>query len=53
MDDLLRTSIEGHGGLERFNEPDTKHRILPRTRDGGSLPEPLVVSIDVSEVAFA
>jgi hypothetical protein len=30
----------------------TKHRILPRTPDGQSLPEPLFVSIDLSEVAF-
>ena len=31
----------------------TKHRIFPRTPDGQSLPEPLFVSIDVSEIAFA
>ncbi len=30
----------------------TKHRIFPRTPDGQSLGEPLIVSIDVSEVAF-
>ena len=30
----------------------TKHRIFPRTPDGQSLSEPLVVSIDLSEVAF-
>jgi hypothetical protein len=30
----------------------TKHRIFPRSPDGQSLPEPLVVSIDVSEVSF-
>jgi hypothetical protein len=30
----------------------TKHRIFPRTPDGRSLAEPLVVSIDLSEVAF-
>jgi hypothetical protein len=30
----------------------TKHRIFPRTPDGQSLPEPLVVSIDLSEIAF-
>jgi hypothetical protein len=30
----------------------TKHRIFPRTPDGESLAEPLVVSIDLSEIAF-
>jgi hypothetical protein len=30
----------------------TKHRIFPRSPDGQSLPEPLVVSIDLSEIAF-
>jgi hypothetical protein len=30
----------------------TKHRIYPRTPDGQSLSEPLVVSIDLSEIAF-
>jgi hypothetical protein len=30
----------------------TKHRIFPRTPDGQSLAEPLVVSIDVSELAL-
>ena len=30
----------------------TKHRILPRNAEGHSLPEPLMVSIDVSEIAF-
>jgi hypothetical protein len=30
----------------------TKHRIFPRGPDGQSLPEPLVVSIDLSEIAF-
>jgi len=30
-----------------------KHRIFPRGPDGQALGEPLVVSIDVSEVAFA
>jgi hypothetical protein len=32
--------------------PSTKHRICPRTPDGTPLAEPLVVSIDLSEVAF-
>jgi hypothetical protein len=31
----------------------TKHRIFPRTRDGQSLAEPLIVSIDLSEIAFS
>jgi hypothetical protein len=31
----------------------TRHRIFPRTPDGQSLTEPLVVSIDVSEVALS
>ena len=30
----------------------TKHRIFPRNPDGQSLAEPLVVSIDVSEIVF-
>jgi hypothetical protein len=30
----------------------TKHRIFPRTPDGQSLAEPLVVSIDLSEIAL-
>jgi hypothetical protein len=30
----------------------TKHRILPRTPDGESLAEPLIVSIDLSEITF-
>jgi hypothetical protein len=30
----------------------TKRRIFPRTPDGQSLAEPLVVSIDLSEIAF-
>jgi hypothetical protein len=31
----------------------TKHRIFPRTPDGQSLAEPLIVSIDLSEIALA
>jgi hypothetical protein len=31
----------------------TKHRIFPRADDGRSLTEPLIVSIDLSEVAFS
>ena len=30
----------------------TQHRILPRTLDGQSVPEPLLVSIDLSDIAF-
>jgi hypothetical protein len=30
----------------------TKHRIFPRDADGQSLAEPLIVSIDLSEIAF-
>jgi hypothetical protein len=29
-----------------------KHRIYPRSPDGQALSEPLVVSIDLSEIAF-
>jgi hypothetical protein len=31
----------------------TKHRILPRAVDGQALSEPLLVSIDVGDVAFS
>jgi hypothetical protein len=31
----------------------TRHRIFPRTPDGQSLAEPLIVSIDLSDIAFA
>ena len=30
----------------------TKHRIFPRAQDGRALGEPLIVSIDVNEIAF-
>jgi hypothetical protein len=30
----------------------TRHRIFPRDSFGQSLPEPLIVSIDLSEVPF-
>jgi hypothetical protein len=30
----------------------TRHRIMPRTPDGQSLDEPVLVSIDLSEIAF-
>jgi hypothetical protein len=31
----------------------TGHRILPRTPQGQALAEPLLISIDVSEITFA
>ncbi len=31
----------------------TRHRIFPRNPDGKSLPEPLIVSIDLSEISFS
>jgi hypothetical protein len=31
----------------------TSHRIFPRQPDGQALTEPLLVSIDVSEIAFS
>ncbi|WP_327380687.1 hypothetical protein [Streptomyces sp. NBC_01207] len=31
----------------------TEHRILPRMPEGQGLPEPLLVSIDLSSIAFA
>jgi hypothetical protein len=31
----------------------SEHRIFPRTAAGEALDEPLIVSIDVSEVTFA
>jgi hypothetical protein len=31
----------------------TSHRILPRTPDGQSLAEPLIVSIGLSEITFS
>jgi hypothetical protein len=30
----------------------TSHRIFPRAADGQAVPEPLIVSIDVSDIAF-
>jgi hypothetical protein len=30
----------------------TEHRIFPRSPDGQSLAEPLIVTIDLSEIAF-
>jgi hypothetical protein len=30
----------------------SKHRILPRTTDGESLAETLIVSVDLSDIAF-
>jgi len=31
----------------------TKHQIFPRSPEGQALTEPLLVSIDLSEIAFA
>ena len=41
-----------YGEVEGIKLP-TKHRIFPRTPDGQSLEEPLIVSIDLSETAFS
>jgi hypothetical protein len=30
----------------------TKHRVFPRAADGQALPDPLIVSIDLSDIAF-
>jgi hypothetical protein len=30
----------------------TSYQIFPRAADGQALPEPLIVSIDVSDIAF-
>jgi hypothetical protein len=43
--------VSGYVDVSGIRLP-TEHRIFPRTPDGQSLDEPLVVSIDVSEVAF-
>jgi hypothetical protein len=44
--------ISGYSQVAGIMVP-SEHRIFPRTPDGQSLDEPLIVSIDVSEVAFA
>jgi hypothetical protein len=44
--------VSGYAEVEGIRLP-TKHRIFPRAPDGRSLPEPLFVSIDLSEIAFA
>jgi hypothetical protein len=44
--------VSGYDEVAGIRLP-TKHRIFPRAPDGQSLAEPLVVSIDVSEIAFA
>lgn len=46
MTDLLETVIEAHGGLERWRQLDA---VSARLVQGGA---PLVVSIDLSEIAF-
>ena len=43
--------VSDYGEVAGIRLP-TKHRIFPRTPDGQSLDEPLVVSIDLSEIAF-
>jgi hypothetical protein len=43
--------ISGHLKVGGIMIP-TKHRIFPRSPDGQALSEPLMVSIDVSEIAF-
>jgi hypothetical protein len=45
VSDPLASVIDAHGGV-------TKHGIVPRTPGGQSLTEPLVVSIDLSEIVF-
>ena len=47
MTDLLETVIEAHGGVEPHQA-----QVFRRTPDGQSLDEPLIVSIDLSEIAF-
>jgi hypothetical protein len=42
MGDLLETVLEAHGGLERWNQLDAV----------SALSEPLLVSIDMTEVVF-
>jgi hypothetical protein len=43
--------VSGYDEVAGIKVP-TKHRIFPRNPDGQSLPEPLIVSIDLSEIAF-
>ena len=43
-----RVTYDEVGGIKL----PTRHRIFPRDPDGQSLAEPLIVSIDLSEVAF-
>jgi len=44
--------LSDYGDVDGIRLP-TKHRIFPRTPDGQSLTEPLIVSIDVSDVVFS
>jgi hypothetical protein len=43
--------MSGYSEVDGIMVP-SEHRIFPRTPDGEALDEPLIVSIDVSEVAF-
>lgn len=43
--------LSGYTQLAGIMVP-TSHRIFPRAADGRAVPEPLIVSIDVSDIAF-
>jgi hypothetical protein len=43
--------VSGYDDVAGIRVP-TEHRIFPRSPDGQSLAEPLIVSIDLSEIAF-
>jgi hypothetical protein len=43
--------VSDHDNVAGIKLP-TRHRVFPRNPDGQSLTEPLVVSIDLSEIAF-
>lgn len=44
--------MSGYTKVARIMVP-TGHRILPRTPEGHALTEPLLISIDLSEITFA
>ena len=58
LDELLARhdyDVEIAGGTSAahyVSDYATQHRIFPRSPDGQSLAEPLLVSIDLTEVAF-
>ena len=57
MSNLLETVIEAHGGLDRWRKLDavSVHGVnggVLWALKGQAISEPLLVSIDVSEVAF-